>query len=180
MRWLKLIIPLLLIHVISLGQKGKPAMDQLTLFSPAFSEGATIPKKFTCEGSDTSPPLEWNQAPHETQSIAVSCIDPDAPMGDWIHWIVWNIPPEWKGLEEGVDPNAQFPFTQGRNSWGVTGYGGPCPPKGHGAHRYFFKVYFLDVPKLELSPKATWKDLERAMNGHILAEGKTMGRNERK
>jgi len=155
-------------------------MDQLTLFSPAFSEGATIPKKFTCEGSDTSPPLKWNQAPRETQSIAVSCIDPDAPMGDWIHWIVWNIPPDWKGLDEGIDPKRQSPFTQGMNSWGVTGYGGPCPPKGHGAHRYFFKVYFLDVPKLELSHKATWKDLERAMDGHILAEGKTMGRYERK
>lgn len=155
-------------------------MSQFSLLSPAFVNDADILQKFTCEGSDTSPALEWRNAPEKTQSIALSCIDPDAPMGDWIHWIAWNIPADWRSLVEGIDPKDQTDFVQGTNSWGITGYGGPCPPKGHGSHRYYFKVYCLDIPILEISSQSTWKNLENAMKGHILATAEIMGRYERK
>jgi Raf kinase inhibitor-like YbhB/YbcL family protein len=150
----------------------------MNLNSDVFTNGALIPVEFTCEGEDVSPYLEWSDAPQNVKSFALTCVDPDAPMGDWIHWIAWNIPAGWSALEKGINPEDQSFFTQGTNSWGLTGYGGPCPPVGHGPHRYYFSFHALDTV-LELESSATIKELQKAINGHVLATGVIMGKYER-
>ena len=150
-----------------------------SLQSSAFSQGADIPRKFTCDGPDLSPALTWSEPPAGTRSLALIADDPDAPVGVWVHWVLYDLPATVRELHEGVakkdvlDNGAR----QGRNDFGRIGYGGPCPPPGR-AHRYFFKMYALDSPT-ELKPGATRAELEQAMKGHVLAEGELMGRYKR-
>lgn len=143
----------------------------------AFSEGGMIPKKFTCDGPDVSPQLSWKDAPIGTQSFAVVMDDPDAPVGTWVHWVLYNLPASAKELPEGVEKQEQLAgggALQGRNDFRRIGYGGPCPPPGK-PHRYYFKLYALDT-KLDLKAGATKADLERAMKGHILGQTQLVGR----
>lgn len=142
--------------------------------STAFNEGETIPTRYTCDGEDVSPPLQWSAMPPDTQRFALIMDDPDAPVGTWVHWVVFDIPGDAEGLAEGADSG-----TVGANSWGNHAYGGPCPPPGDGVHRYFFKLYALDVDALELSDDASKEELEVAMQGHVLAEIQLMGTYER-
>ena len=146
------------------------------IVSPAFSAGGTIPKKFTCDGPDDSPQLTWTDPPAKTQSFALIMDDPDAPVGTWVHWVIYDLPANSRELAEGVARQEQLPSgaRQGRNDFGKIGYGGPCPPPGK-PHRYFFKLYALDA-KLGLQPGAKKPDVERAMQAHILAQTELMGR----
>jgi hypothetical protein len=143
--------------------------------SSAFAEGATIPQKYTCDGEDISPPLAWEEPPADTQSLALVCDDPDAPSGTWDHWILFNIPNTVRSLPEGVpaDGTVAGIGSHGSNSWKRLGYGGPCPPQGS-THHYSFRIYALDT-SLDLEAGASKKDLEKAMAGHILAEGQLVG-----
>lgn len=149
------------------------AMLELAVMSAAFAMGAVIPDRYAC--SNHSPPLAWGEVPTNTQSIAVLCDDPDAPGGDWVHWVLFNLAPEVRALPESVARDARLPggAGQGLNDFGRIGYDGPCPPPGR-PHRYSFKVYALDT-RLDLDAKARKPDLLRAMQGHILAEGALMG-----
>ena len=148
----------------------------LQIASTAFSAGETIPKKFTCDGPDVSPKLNWNEPPAKTQSFALTMDDPDAPMGTWVHWVLFDLPAETRELVEGVAKQDQLAngARHGRNDFGKIGYGGPCPPPGN-PHRYFFKLYALDA-KLNLKAGATKTEVERAMKGHILAQAELVGR----
>lgn len=150
----------------------------ITLTSSAFEEGGMIPRKYTCDDIDVSPPLAWDAVPDGTKSLALICDDPDAPVGTWVHWVVFNIPSEVYDLAENQPHEETLPngATQGRNDFRNIGYGGPCPPSG--THRYFFKLYALDT-LLDLKPGATKKDLLKAMEGHILAQAQLMGRYRR-
>lgn len=151
----------------------------MTLTSTAFTHGAMIPKDYTCDGKDISPPLSWSELPEKTQSFALIMDDPDAPMGTWVHWVIYNIPATARGLAEDVPKDADLPdgSRQGRNSWRRIGYGGPCPPSG--THRYFFKLYALDMV-LTLASGATKDELLKAMEGHILVQAELMGRYSRR
>jgi Raf kinase inhibitor-like YbhB/YbcL family protein len=135
-----------------------------------------IPKKFTCDAADVSPALTWANAPSGTESFALIADDPDAPVGTWTHWIAWDIPASSTGLPEGVPKQEALPdgTRQGRNDFKRIGYGGPCPPPGK-PHRYFFRLYALDA-KLTLNPGATRHELERAMDGHVLARAEVIGK----
>lgn len=152
----------------------------LEITSDAFAHEGAIPAKFTCVGDsasslkDVSPALSWGEPPAGTQTFALIMDDPDAPNGTWDHWILFNIPASSRGLPESVGANATLPdgSVSGSNSWGRMDYGGPCPPSG--THRYFFKLYALDE-MLAISPGATKGELEKAMVGHILAQGELMG-----
>ena len=144
-------------------------MPPLELVSPAFTQGQPIPARYTADGEDVSPPLAISGAPVGTESFALICDDPDAPVGTWVHWVVWNLPAETARLEEGKLPAGS---ATGRNSWGRSGWGGPSPPSG--THRYFFKLFALDTT-LELSPATDAKGLERAMSGHVLGRAEVMG-----
>ena len=148
--------------------------------STAFSEGNPIPRKYTGEDADVSPPLKWSGAPTNTQSFALIADDPDAPVGTWVHWVFYDLPPSTAALGENVDKTPTPPSggKQGRNDFGRIGYGGPMPPPGK-PHRYFFKLYALDR-LLDLKPGATKKELLKAMEGHILAEGQLMGTYQRR
>lgn len=148
----------------------------LSISSPSFSSGGEIPKKFTCDGTDVSPQLAWTEPPAGTKSFALLVDDPDAPVGNWNHWTLWNTPASARGLGEGLSKDATLPdgSQQGKNDFRKTGYNGPCPPPGK-PHRYYFKLFALDA-KLDLKPGATKKDLEPAMKGHILAQTEWMGR----
>ena len=151
---------------------GEEAIMQLT--STVFAQGQSIPRKYTCDGQDISPPLTWRAAPANTQSFALVMDDPDAPVGVWDHWLIFNIPAAANGLAENVLPEPRLPdgSVQGTNSWGRVGYGGPCPPRGQ--HRYFFRLYALDTT-LNLGPETRKKQLLEAMQGHILAQAELMG-----
>ena len=146
------------------------------LISTAFQQGEPIPAIYSCNGEGVSPPLSWGQPPAGTQSLALILDDPDAPGGTWNHWILFNIPPGLRALQEDLpitgknqDPEAVF---VGSNSWGRPDYGGPCPPSG--THRYFFKLYALDTT-ISLLPGTTKRELLNAINGHILADSELMG-----
>ncbi len=151
----------------------------LKIFSSAFENGGMIPSKYTCDGEDISPPISWSGLPEGTKSIAIINDDPDAPMGTWVHWVIYNIPHTAKGLPENIKRIEKLPdgTLQGKNSGGRIGYGGPCPPSG--THRYFFKIYALDKV-LDLKPGATKETLLSAMKGHILAESQFYGKYSRK
>ena len=146
-----------------------------TLTSPAFASGATIPKPYTCEGSDISPALSWSGHPAQTTSFALIVDDPDAPVGTWVHWVMWNIPSNTHLLTENVAKRDRLESgaMQGRNDFRKVGYNGPCPPPGN-THRYFFRLYALDV-KLTLPPGTTRQELDAAMKGHILAQAEHKG-----
>lgn len=146
----------------------------LELTSPAFAAEESIPAKYTCDGQDISPPLEWGEPPQGTESLALIMDDPDAPVGVWDHWLLFNLPAETRQLDEGAAPPSES--QGGQNSWGRTGYGGPCPPGG--THRYFFKLYALDTV-LDIEAGAGKEELLQAMEGHILAQGELMGRYSR-
>ena len=141
-------------------------MKALIVKSPAFEHQRTIPSKYTCDGNNINPPLTIEEIPESTKSLVLIVDDPDAPMGTWDHWVVWNIPPTDEIRENSV------PGTQGLNSARRNSYSGPCPPSG--THRYFFKVYALDT-QLSLSSNARKKEVENAMRSHILAHGDLVG-----
>ena len=147
----------------------------LELKSSAFTPGAMIPQLYTCEGEDLSLPLSWNGFPANTVSFALVCDDPDAPMGIWVHWVVYNIPKETKGLSEGMPLAATLTdgTKQGFNDFQKTGYGGPCPPPGK-SHRYVFRLYALNVI-LNIKGKVTRDVLLKAMEGHILDQTALIG-----
>jgi Raf kinase inhibitor-like YbhB/YbcL family protein len=153
----------------------EPAMA-LTISSPSFSNGGDIARKFTCDAADVSPQLSWTEPPSGTKSFALLADDPDAPVGTWNHWTMWNLPPNLRGLSEGVSKDAHLSdgSEQGKNDFRKTGYNGPCPPPGT-PHRYYFKLFALDA-KLELKSGAGKKELEAAMKGHILAHAEWMGK----
>jgi Raf kinase inhibitor-like YbhB/YbcL family protein len=145
----------------------------------AFNPGADIPRKFSCQGSDASPALVWTDPPAGTQSLVLIVDDPDAPAGTWVHWVLYDLPPNSRRLGEALPPTAEVAGggRQGANDFGKTGYGGPCPPPGK-PHRYFFKLYALDS-RLNLKAGATKPEVEQAMKGHVLAKAEVMGRYRR-
>jgi len=147
----------------------------LTLKSNAFQNEGIIPSRYTCDGDDISPQLAWDDIPVGTQSFALICDDPDAPVGTWDHWILFNIPATTKEFPENMQ-NLPAGTQQGKNSWDKTGYGGPCPPDK--MHRYFFRLYALDTV-LEISPGSTKGEVLLALKGHTLAEAELMGQYDR-
>ncbi len=151
----------------------------MKITSSAFTHGGMIPAKYTCDGQDISPPLAWADVPAGAKSLALISDDPDAPMGTWVHWVAYNIPPDVTMFGEQMKAEKEFKngMRQGSNSWPKIGYGGPCPPSG--THRYFFKLYALDSV-LDLKPGATKEQLVKAMKGHVLAETELMGRYKRR
>ena len=150
----------------------------MTLKSPAFADGERIPEKYTGDGQDLSPPLEWSGTPEGTKTLALICDDPDAPRGTWDHWVLWNLPAALRKLPEGVPNRERLPdlgsAVQGSNSWPKIGYGGPMPPPGHGTHHYHFVLYALDAA-MDLKPGTAKAALQKAMKGHILAEARLVG-----
>ncbi len=154
----------------------------LTISSPAFADNGRIPKRYTCDGDDISPPLSWTGVPGDAKSLALIVDDPDAPdpaapQMTWVHWLLYNIPPGATGLSEAVAAGELPAGTQeGLNDWKRTGYGGPCPPIG--SHRYFHKLYALDTVLPDLGqPSKT--ELEKAMAGHVLEQAELIGTYER-
>lgn len=161
-----------LIFAISVISEVK-AMD---VESTNFKDGQMIPKRFTCDGDDISPSISWSSFPKNTRSFVVIMTDPDAPGGTFTHWVVYDIPSSVQKLEENFPKLTKVDgIKQGMNDFNRRGYGGPCPPKGHGYHRYFFKVYAIDLESLGLKAGASRKDVEQKMKGHILQEGQIMG-----
>lgn len=150
----------------------------MELKSPAFEEGGMIPKKHTCDGEDTSPPLKWASVANGTKTLALICDDPDAPRGTWVHWVIFNIPGDTRDLAENMPHLKELPIgaKQGTNDFRKIGYGGPCPPGG--THRYYFRIYSLDSD-LNLEAGATKAQLLEAMKGHVLGEGQLMGKYKR-
>ena len=150
----------------------------MKLESTAFTANDLIPSKYTCDKQDISPPLIWDEVPENTQSFALICDDPDAPMGTFVHWVLYNIPPESRQLIEAIPKQQELSIggIQGKNDFGKIGYGGPCPPRG--THRYFFKLYAIDR-KLQLKPGATKDELLKAMAGHQLATAEIIGQYQR-
>ncbi len=146
------------------------------LRSDAFASGSSIPREYTCDGADRSPPLAWDPAPQGTRSLALIMHDPDAPRGDFTHWVLFDLSPEPTSLPAGLAAEGQLPSgaRQGRNDFGKLGYGGPCPPPG-APHRYLFHLSALDVT-LNLPAGATRQQVEQALRGHVLAEAELMGR----
>jgi len=149
----------------------------IQITSSAFTQGQPIPKKHSGDGVDVSPPLAWSNLPANTKELALICDDPDAPNGDWVHWVIYKIPADAKGLSEGVTRNAKLKepagALQGKNSWPSTGYRGPMPPPGK-VHHYYFKLYALDAP-LQAEPGLEKEALLERIKGHILGEGELMG-----
>jgi Raf kinase inhibitor-like YbhB/YbcL family protein len=160
-------------------KQGASPLDEgaatMQVTSNAFHEGGTIPQKYTADGKDVSPPLKWSGAPAGTKSFALICDDPDAPRGTWMHWLVYNLPADHTELAEAIPTHDTLPngAHQGKNSFNKIGYGGPSPPEG--THRYFFKIYALDA-QLNLPAGANKQQLEKAMEGHVLARGELMGK----
>ena len=150
----------------------------MTLISPSFEHGGMIPKKYTCDGEDISPPLKWKNVPSGTKSFVLICDDPDAPMGTWVHWVYYDIPANVRSLPEGILPveNPEIGGTQGINDFKKIGYGGPCPP--FGTHRYFFKLYAIDKV-LNLPAGLTKEEVLRKIEGHVIGKAVLMGRYSR-
>jgi len=169
-----LLLLLLITGIPYLETKG----DAMRITSAAFKEGEMIPQKYTCDGDDISPPLSWEGVPSNAKSLAIINDDPDAPAGTWVHWVIFNMPPDGKGLKENMstDKNLSDGTRQGTNDFPNIGYGGPCPPGG--THRYYFKLYALDH-MLDLAAGASKSQLLKAMEKHILAEAQLMGKYKR-
>lgn len=165
--------------IIFFAKISKENTMKLTVTSTAFNDGGMIPSKYTCDGDNISPAISWSGIPGGTKSIAMICEDPDAPAGTWVHWVVYNIPPDIQKIEEKIPSEKILKngTLQGLTDFRKIGYGGPCPPSG--VHRYYFKVYALDKT-LDLEPGATKSQLVKAMEGHILAQGQLMGKYTRK
>ena len=193
--WFAIMIPCLINPPRSEGQpafrgvdrksriKGEDAATSFTITSPAIAREKPIAKKYTGEGADVSPPLEWKNAPKGTKEFALICDDPDAPMAEpWLHWVIYGIPASVTNLPEGKPGKSLSSgspgIREGKNSWGRTNYGGPLPPKGLGPHRYFFRIYALDM-KLNLPAGADKKQVLFAIKGHILGKAELMGTYER-
>lgn len=164
------------IHVGAIGKEGY-AM-KLDIKSTAFGEGDLIPRKYTCDGADVSPPLSWSQPPEGTKSMVLLCDDPDAPMGTWVHWVLYGLSPDTLEISENIpdDKEVLGGAKHGINDFRKYGYGGPCPPGG--IHRYFFKLYAVGT-EVDLDPGATKGEVLDAIKGHVLAEGQLMGRYSR-
>ena len=147
-----------------------------SLTSTAFRDGERVPDRYTCTADDISPPLAWTGAPADTKSFALLCDDPDAPAGTWHHWAVFDIPAEAQGLPEAYPTDAEIDGTrQAVTDFRRTGYGGPCPPSGHGTHHYHFRLLALSTARLDLPGKARCTDVDRAARGHMLAEARLTG-----
>jgi Raf kinase inhibitor-like YbhB/YbcL family protein len=160
-----------------------PRRLTINLESPAFADGGNIPKIYTCDGEDISPPLKWSEVPQAARSLALLVEDPDAPRGTWTHWVLFDLPADVRELPRKVPTQERVKVDssgktarQGTNDFGKTGYGGPCPPSG--THRYVFRLFAIDT-QLTLGSKATRQDLLSALKGHVLAEGKLTGRYSR-
>lgn len=164
--------------VVEVAEQREP-MVTIELKSAAFAPGEPIPTRYTCDGDDLSPPLEWGDPPEGTQSLALIVDDPDAPGGTWVHWVLYNLPADTRSLAEAIpaDADLQDGSQHGNNSWKRLGYGGPCPPSG--THRYFFKLYALDTV-LDPDPGKSKDNLLQAIEGHILAQAELMGTYTRK
>ena len=145
----------------------------LQLIADGFAQGATIPKRFTCDGENISPALRWTGQPAESKSFALIMDDPDAPGGTWNHWLVWDIPASDRSIPEGAESGA--PAKSGKNDFGELGYDGPCPPRGK-PHRYFFRLFALDEPSLGLPAGAKRAALDKALRKHVIAESSYTGR----
>ena len=182
----KYILPLLaaaMLFVVGSGKKNDETVKQITggkkmeikVTSTAFKHGGMIPAEYTCDGANVSPALKWDSAPEGTKTIALISDDPDAPMGTWVHWVLYNLPPEKRELPENFPEDETLPdgTRQGMTDFGKAGYGGPCPPSG--THRYYFKIYALDS-MIDSATVLDKKALLEKMKGHILAEGQLMGR----
>jgi Raf kinase inhibitor-like YbhB/YbcL family protein len=148
-------------------------MAEFAVESSAFQHAQAIPSRYTCEGEDLSPPLGWTSVPNETRSLALLVDDPDAPGGVFTHWVAWGLDPGAGGLDEGEAAPGE-----GRNDFGTAGYRGPCPPPGHGRHRYLFRLYALDR-ELELAAGAGKTELEQAIEGHVITTAELVGTYER-
>ena len=152
----------------------------MRLDSSAFSDGAAIPRRFTCDGEDQSPPLAWSGAPAETRGFALLCDDPDAPAGTWHHWAAYDISAAQKALAAGAAKEAEKQgFKQAINDFRRPGYGGPCPPRQHGPHRYHFRLLALSVDHLTVGKDASCQKVEREARKHVLAEALLVGIYER-
>jgi Raf kinase inhibitor-like YbhB/YbcL family protein len=158
--------------------EGDKQIMEIKITSSAFADGGMIPAKYTCDGADISPPLQWDAVPEGTKTIALINDDPDAPMGTWVHWVLYNLPANVKELAENVPPDKTLPngAKQGITDFRKIGYGGPCPPGG--THRYFFKLYALDT-EIDLDAGADKEQLLKAMEGHILGKGQLIGKYKR-
>lgn len=156
------------------GTQTTQAAPNMKLVSSAFNEGQAISRQYTCDGINISPPLEWTGIPKSAKTLAIIADDPDAPAGTWVHWVIYNLPADTMGVIENLPPTEEIKGggLQGKNDFEKTGYGGPCPPSG--THRYFFKIYALDI-ELPLKAGATKADVEKAMPGHVLAQAQLMG-----
>ena len=154
--------------------------SSLTIHSSAFQQDSAIPQRFTCQGDNISPAFQWSGAPSGTQSFALVCEDPDAPHGTFYHWVMYNIPATEHGLAENIEKRDRLAngTRQGVNSFQQMGYGGPCPPPGN-PHRYYFKLFALDT-QINIPGEATRDELMSAIQGHVLAEGETMGTYQKK
>jgi hypothetical protein len=157
-----------LIFSYAMGQSGTKA-GEFKISSSAFENGGEIPKKYTCDGENVNPPLQFENVPAKAKSLALVFDDMDAPKGSYVHWILWNIPPNTKEVKENSIPEGAV---AGMNDFKKHHYGGPCPPRR--AHKYVFKIYALDF-SLPLNPNSTKMDLEKAMGGHVLAQTQWMG-----
>jgi Raf kinase inhibitor-like YbhB/YbcL family protein len=185
-----LLVPLLLVTVAACGRNKPNLVDppppppstnsstqqksELKLTSTAFKEGEAIPRGYTCDGANVSPPLEWTGVPKSAKTIAIIADDPDAPSGTFVHWVLFNLPADGLGLIENTPQTETLNGggMQGKNDFEKTGYGGPCPPSG--THRYFFKFYALDT-ELPSKAGATKAEVEKAMEGHVVGQAQLMG-----
>ncbi len=149
-----------------------------TVTVEGFAAGAAIPRRFTCDGENVSPEIRWTDEPSGTKGFALIVDDPDAPGGVWNHWLVWDIPASIHSLREARGYDS--PMKSGTSDFGQRGYGGPCPPKGKGFHRYFFRLFAVDTPALGLSDGASRASLDKAIKQHVISEAAYMGRYERR
>jgi len=142
----------------------------IQITSAAFSEGDKIPRIYTCDDQNVSPPLDWTGVPTGTVNLVLIMDDPDAPSGIWVHWVMYNLPADTTSLKQGITGSG----VDGKNDFSKLGYGGPCPPRGSN-HRYYMKLYALDI-RLDLKAGATKVQVESAMQGHVLGQGQLMGK----
>jgi Raf kinase inhibitor-like YbhB/YbcL family protein len=152
----------------------------MRLRSSAFSDGAAIPRRFTCDGEDVSPPLQWSDAPAGNRSFVLLCDDPDAPAGTWHHWAAYDIPADRTTLAEGAGrAGGKEALKHAVNDFGRPGYGGPCPPPGHGPHHYHFRLLALSTDRLPVRKDPSCRDVEREARKHLVAEAVLVGLYER-
>jgi Raf kinase inhibitor-like YbhB/YbcL family protein len=173
--WRRFAPAIFVMGLASCGAGSDKAVTQFTLTSDAFANGQPIPAQYTCDGADQSPPLDWSEPPAGTKSFALIVDDPDAPSRTFRHWGAYDIPAAVRSI-----PAGQALGTQAVNDFGKPGYGGPCPPKGHGPHHYRFKLLALNVPSLGLHGQVQIGDLEREAENHLVGRGELVGTYERR